>query len=260
MPPFALTFWRWLLVVVILLPFTGGALWQHRALIRRQWVLLTALGIGSVSLCNGLFYLDIHQSSAINGALVASSIPLLIALCAWLMVGDRITRAQAIAIGPSLVGIVGIIAKGDPRTLVEVSFGAGDLWILAASLCWAVYSVLLRFSPRELSGLPFVCVTSLAGVVTMAPIYAWERSGGAQMIINSASLGGIVFLALVPALLAYFLYGKAVPIAGPIQPTHGACVAVSQPRVRETASRQRAMRAAASSREMAGSKTRSDGQ
>ena len=35
-PPFALTFWRWLLVVVVLIPFTAPALWRHRALVRRQ--------------------------------------------------------------------------------------------------------------------------------------------------------------------------------------------------------------------------------
>lgn len=214
-PPFALTFWRWLLVVAILLPLTWNTLWRHRALIRRHWVLLTTLGTGSVTLYNGLFYLGVQQSSAINGALLTSSIPLLIALCAFVITRERLANRQAAAIGLSLIGIVAIIARGDPAVLLNIHFGGGDLWILAASLCWAVYSVLLRFSPRELSGLPFVCISSIAGVITILPVYFWELSTGAAVVVGAASVGGIVFLAIFPALLAYWLYSKAVPVVGP---------------------------------------------
>lgn len=214
-PPFALTFWRWLLVIVLLLPLTWGTLWRYRALIRKHWLVLTVLGTGSVTLYNGLFYLGVHQSSAINGALVTSSIPLLIALSAFLITRDRLTSRQAIAIGLSFIGIVAIIARGNPAALLNVRFAAGDLWILAASLCWAVYSVLLRFSPRELSGLPFVCISSIAGVITLLPVYFWELGSGAVMIVSPGSIGGIVFLAIFPALLAYLLYSKAVLVVGP---------------------------------------------
>jgi drug/metabolite transporter (DMT)-like permease len=214
-PPFALTFWRWLLVVAVLAPFTAPMLWRERALVRRHWLLLTALGTGSVTLYNGFFYLGVQRSTAINGALVTSTIPLLIALCAWLITRERVSARQAAAIALSLAGVAVILARGDPHVLATLRFGAGDVWILAASLCWALYSVLLRYSPRELAGLPFVGVTSLAGVVTILPVYAWERASGASMTVNAASLGAIAFLALFPALLAYFLYSRAVVAVGP---------------------------------------------
>ncbi len=214
-PPFALSFWRWLLVVALLLPLTAPTLWRQRAVIRRHWPVLAALGFGSVTLYNGFFYLGVQQSSAINGALITSSIPLLIAFCAWLIARDPLSQRQGLAIGLSLTGILVILARGNPAAILSIQFVAADLWILAASLCWGLYSVLLRYSPPELHGLPFLCLTSAAGVITTLPAYAWEVQTGATMTTNATGLSAIVFLALVPALGAYFLYTQAVLALGP---------------------------------------------
>lgn len=214
-PPFALTFWRWSTVALILLPFTAAALWRQRAVIRRHWPLLAALGCGSVTLYNGFFYLGVQHSSAINAALITSSMPLLIALCAWLFGREPIDARQWAAIALSLVGILAILARGDPAAVRDVRFGGADLWLLAASLCWALYSVLLRRSPAALNGLPFLCLTSAAGVVTTVPVYLWERASGAAMVVTPTSLGAVAFLAVVPALSAYFLYARAVLALGP---------------------------------------------
>ena len=75
--------------------------------------------------------------------------------------------------------------------------------------------MLLRYSPPELNGLPFLCLTSLAGVLTTLPVYAWERTTGAVITAGATGIGAIIFLALVPALGAYFLYAKAVLALGP---------------------------------------------
>ncbi|HEX4881280.1 MAG TPA: DMT family transporter [Porticoccaceae bacterium] len=214
-PPFALTFWRWSVVVLVLLPFTAATLWRHRLVIRRHWPALVALGCGSVTLYNGFFYLGVQHSSAINGALITSSMPLTIALCAWVFAREPISPRQWIAIALSLFGIVAILARGDPAAVLGVHFRGADLWLLAASLCWALYSVLLRRSPAELNGLPFLCLTSAAGVIATMPAYLWERASGATMAVTPASLGAIAFLALVPALSAYFLYARAVLALGP---------------------------------------------
>lgn len=214
-PPFALTFWRWLLVVAILLPLTGPGLWRQRALIRRHWQVLAALGCTSVTLYNGFFYLGVQESGAINGALINSSIPLSIALCGWLIARDPLSPRQLLAIGLSLLGILAILTRGAPAAILAIRFGAADLWLFAASLCWGLYSVLLRYSPRELHGLPFLCVTSLAGVLSAAPVYAWELGTGATMEVSATSLGAIAGLALVPSLSAYFLYARAVLALGP---------------------------------------------
>ena len=216
-PPFALTFWRWLLVALVLLPFCAGNLWQNRCtIIQHRWLLL-GLGAGSVTCYNGLFYVGLHLSSAVNGALVASTMPLVIAFLAWLVYRQVPGVGQRRGIWLSLIGILIIFAKGDLTLLTQLQFSGGDLWILAATFSWSAYSVALRKVPPELGGLILVNITSITGVVTLLPLYVWELSTGANFIINTSSVSGIVLLALFPGILAYLTYAKAVASVGPVR-------------------------------------------
>lgn len=46
--PVALTFWRWTVAAAVLLPLAGADAWRARAVIRRQWPLLTMLALTGV--------------------------------------------------------------------------------------------------------------------------------------------------------------------------------------------------------------------
>ncbi len=216
-PPFALTFWRWLLVAVILLPLCASRLKREKQLLVRHRWLLFGLGAGSVTCYNGFFYLGLKHSTAINGAMVTSTIPLLVAFLAWLVFRQVPGRIQGIGILLSFVGILVVIAKGDLVLLSQFQFGHGDLWILLAAFAWAGYSVALRFVPPELRGLTLVAITSVTGVVTLLPIFLWEFSTGAVPTINAASLSGIGFLALFPGIIAYLAFAGAVANVGPVR-------------------------------------------
>ncbi|MBL4622604.1 MAG: DMT family transporter [Immundisolibacteraceae bacterium] len=215
-PPFALTFWRWLLVALILLPFCAGNLWRKRQIIIQHRWLLLGLGAGSVTCYNGLFYVGLHLSSAVNGALVASTMPLVIAFLAWLVYRQVPGVAQRRGIWLSLIGIVIIFAKGDLALLTQFQFSGGDLWILAATFSWSAYSVALRKVPAELGGLTLVNLTAITGVITLLPLFIWELGTDATIIINTSSVSGIVVLALFPGILAYLTYAKAVATVGPV--------------------------------------------
>ncbi|MEL0081496.1 MAG: DMT family transporter [Gammaproteobacteria bacterium] len=216
-PPFALTFWRWLLVALILLPLCLQTLRRERHLIVANRWLLIGLGAGSVTFYNGLFYLGLNYSTAINGALVTSTMPLLIAFLAWLFFRQVPGRNQLVGILLSFLGIAVVIARGDLTVLGQLQFGQGDLWILAAALAWSGYSVALRLVPVELGGLTLVAITSITGVITLLPIFLWEFSTGAVPLINLASLSGIGFLALFPGVIAYLTYASAVASVGPVR-------------------------------------------
>ncbi|RLA16531.1 MAG: EamA/RhaT family transporter [Gammaproteobacteria bacterium] len=216
-PPFALTFWRWLLVALILLPVCWPTLRRERRLIGEHRWLLLGLGFGSVTCYNGFFYLGLNYSTAINGAMVTSIMPLLIAFMAWLVFAQVPGRLQGMGILLSFVGILVVIAKGDLAVLMQFQFGRGDLWILVATFAWACYSIALRFVPPQLGGLTLVAITSVSGVVTLLPVFLWELSTGAVPVLNANSYGGIVFLALFPGVIAYLTFARGVASVGPVR-------------------------------------------
>ena len=51
-PPIALSFWRWVVALLLLLPFVSRGLCQQLGLIRRHWGILSLLGLLGVASYN----------------------------------------------------------------------------------------------------------------------------------------------------------------------------------------------------------------
>ena len=122
---------------------------------------------------------------------------------------------QAAGIALCLVGVVVIVTRGDPETLLQLAFTAGDLWTVLATVGWALYSVLLKFRPSKLDLTVRFAVITGAGLLTMLPFLGLEMALGHVAVFDARTVGIWVFLALVPGLGAYLLYGKLVAMVGP---------------------------------------------
>jgi drug/metabolite transporter (DMT)-like permease len=214
-PPVALAFGRWFLTLAFLLPFTGRALWRCRAVIRREWPTLLALGALGMGVCGAPVYLAGQTTTATNIGLIYSTTPILIVVIARLFWGEPVSARQAAGIALCLVGVVVIVARGDPGTLRRLAFTVGDLWVVLATLGWALYSVLLKYRPSRLDlTVRFAAITA-GGLLTMLPFLGLEMALGHVATFDAWTLGIWVFLALVPSLGAYLLYGKLVAMLGP---------------------------------------------
>jgi drug/metabolite transporter (DMT)-like permease len=209
--PLALNFWRWSFVLAWLLPFTWRQLWEARAAIRRdKWVLL-ALGALGIALFNYLVYLALEHTTAVNGALINSAMPVAIVALSWLLLHERINRVQALGIVISLLGVAALVTRGDPALLLRLRFNTGDLWSLACVPVWALYSVLLRRSPPELGPMALLTVLVLIGVAILLPFALWAHALAPQMQLSLETLGGLLYLALFASLLgmAGYTFGVA---------------------------------------------------
>ncbi len=166
-PPIAFNFWRWTLALLILLPFTWRGLLRHRSLILRAWPLLTALALTGMTLFHSLIYLGLSLSPAVNGLLLFATSPLFFVLLAWLITGERITLGQGLGVLASIAGAALVIARGDLEALLGLRFAAGDLWLLAGVILWALYSVLLKLRPAGLPPLVLLSATVVMALVLL---------------------------------------------------------------------------------------------
>ena len=69
-PPLSLVFFRWLLVWIILLPFTYKDVIKHKDIILNNLPLLFFLGFTSVGLFNSFTYLSLVYTQVINSSLL----------------------------------------------------------------------------------------------------------------------------------------------------------------------------------------------
>jgi drug/metabolite transporter (DMT)-like permease len=232
--PIALSFWRWAIALLILLPFVHSGLWQQRRLLLRNWPVLTLFAVLGVTNYNTFAYLGLQHTTATNGVLLSSVTPVVIVALSFLLFRVPLRGVQLFGILLSLAGVVLIATEGRPRMLVGLELNRGDLWILAASLDWALYSVFLRWRPAGLEPKTFLTAIIAIGLLPLAVLYAWDLAAGHRFAINATNLAAIGYVALFPSVLAYVFWHRAVAEMGPnrtgqylhLMPAFGAALAI----------------------------------
>lgn len=213
-PPVALSFWRWALALVVLLPFTAAVTLEQRQLIVRHWRSLAALGASGIAIFHIFVYQALHFTQAVNAALFLSTTPVFIVVLSWLMLRERLSARQGLGVTISLMGAVVIIMRGELGRLLQLEFNAGDLWMLAAVPNWAFYSVLLRRLPPVFHPMTLVTVIALFGIAFLAPVYAWELAHDVGFEVNLITVGSILYIGLFASVLAYICWNRGVSVIG----------------------------------------------
>lgn len=210
MEPFTLNFVRWAIATLILAPFTLPSLAAQWPVIRRHWPILLLLALTGVSVFHALVYLGLRSTTTVNGVLLNSSLPLFILACSWILERERATPRQLGGLALSLAGILVILSRGEPASLLALEVHAGDAWILLAMPVWGLYSVLLKRRPAGLGGLGFLFVISALGTLLLVPaaVLAPPRWPGTEAAL------GIAYIAVFASILAFICWNRGVAIVG----------------------------------------------
>jgi drug/metabolite transporter (DMT)-like permease len=215
MPPVAMGFWRWTIALLLLLPFVAPELKRKWHVVRANWLVLAVLGcLGAVAF-NTLIYVGLQYTAVANGVLFNSFSPILIILLSWVVVQERISKLQACGVVLSLAGVLAIIARGEVSTLAAFHFNPGDLWLIAAQFLWAIYTIVLRRRPRELSAMGFLAAILLLSLPFLLPFYLWEFSVRGGFALTPATISALAYYGTIPSIVAYLFWNRGVAQVGP---------------------------------------------
>lgn len=215
MPPVAMGFWRWTIALLILLPFAAPELRSKWHVVRANWLTLTLLGILGAIAFNTLIYVGLQYTAATNGVLFNSISPVLIILLSWVVSRERISKLQACGVVLSLCGVLVIVARGDATTLAAFHFNRGDLWLIAAMVLWAFYTIVLRRRPPELSAMGFLTAMLLLSLPFLLPFYLWEFSQRGGFAVTPATVAALAYYGTIPSIAAYLFWNRGVAQVGP---------------------------------------------
>ena len=214
-PPVALSFGRWSIALIALLPFA----WPH---LRRDWPLyqryfwrIVALALPGVAAFNSLVYWGLQTSTATNGMLLNSTIPLLILALGAMFWGQRLGPWAVAGLLVSTLGVAVVILQGSWERAAALDFARGDLIIFAAMVAWALYTMGLKTFPPEVNRIGLLAVQIVVALPMLAPFLAWEIGSGRLPVWTPTSVAALIYIGLVPSVLAYLFYTKAVEMAGP---------------------------------------------
>lgn len=190
--------------------------WGGVAPSRRDALTIMALG----ALGNGVYQIffaeGISRTGAGEAALVVGASPALMALIGRLSGVERVATRGVIGIGLSMFG-VGLVVLGRAAAGGGAQDGSlfGDLLVLAGSVCWAVYTILLIPYTKRLSGWYVLAFSMIGGSVVLLIV-----GGRSIASVNWLELPGITWAAIVYSgigalVIAYILWYRGVKVLGP---------------------------------------------
>lgn len=212
-PPATLSCLRWGLAFLMLLPFAWPHLKRDWPAIRSKFGLMVLLSVTGVSIFNTLQYWSLEYTQAINALLLQSTGPLVIAVWSLLLLGVRLTLAQAFGVVLSMAGVFTILLHGDFAALATMTFNKGDLIFLVAMVIFGLYSVLTLKRP-PMHGLSFVTFTFGCGTLCLVPLLIWELISRPVMALNVPNLLSVLYVAIFPSTIAYLCFNRGVLLIG----------------------------------------------
>lgn len=189
--------------------YRGGS-----SLDRRDVLSLLALGVLGNGLYQLLFGVGIARTRAGTAALVLASAPAFIALLGRALGVERIGRKAAAGIALSLLGI-GLVVFGKADADGGASTLTGNLIILFGTLCWSVYTVLLKPFGARVDVVRVSAITMVGGAIPLVAV-----SLPAMLRTEWAHLPGLAWAAMAYSglgslVVAYLFWYRGVHVLGP---------------------------------------------
>ncbi len=204
-PPISLAFWRWLTVFLILLVFNYKIL-KKKNLIIKEYKKLFFLGFTGCGICGAFPFIAGQTTTVINMGIIYTSSPIFIILLSYFLFKENMNFFKMLGLTSCLIGVLIIIVKGDYLALIKLKFTKGDLWMLGASIGWALYSIFLFNWKTSFNVFERFTLISFFGALSLFPFYLIEEVYIRNTEFNLIFLLWVLFAALSPGIIAFSLY------------------------------------------------------
>lgn len=205
-PPIGLSFWRWVIATIVVLPFTFKYIRRFGPIILRNWRTYLASAFCLIVLGNTTIYVALNYTTAINGAIVSSVQPAVTFALSWLMLRELVSKGQIAGAVIAIFGVLVIVSRGDPSVLINLRPNPGDIWMIVSVTGFSFYAVLLQKLPSEVPGLLTLNAIQCLGILLLLPFYVWEGIYIRPMELNQFTIISVFWAGIMIAVAALGLW------------------------------------------------------
>ncbi|MCW4011803.1 MAG: DMT family transporter [Candidatus Bathyarchaeota archaeon] len=212
--PLTMTLYRYLIATIIIIPYmlkTEGDSPKPKWNDLPQIFMLSLTGIIGYHL---LFFGSLQYTSSINSSMIASLKPIMASILAIWVVNEKLTIQRLTAITIALAGVILTITNGDFEVIRSLTFNQGDIMMLGASLCHALYGVLSRRVSEKFTPTVVVSYTFLLSTIALIPFTLNENPIGVLVSSSWIGLASVVYMGVFPSFLAYIIQQNAIKTMG----------------------------------------------
>lgn len=213
--PISLAFYRWVVAVIVFLPFALRPLIAEWAVLKKNIKLISCTAFLGVTVFNTLIYFAGHTTTATNLSLISITFPVFVVILSRIFFGEVITFTKALGVIIVALGVILLITKGNISSLFNLTFAIGDIWMLSAAFIFAVYSLLIKHKPKQLSIWTFQLSTFILGLAFLLPFYIWDITTTPPIHLENTTILSILYIGVFASLTAFILWNKAIINIGP---------------------------------------------
>ena len=213
-PPVGLSFWRWLLGAIALLPFIYPGLKANAPHIRKHIGPLALLG-GTMIPSATLLMIGLNFTTAINASIINAIQPVITVLLAMLLLYDRLRLSQWCGVAFGLMGVIVMITRMDLAALLKLQFNKGDILILLGSAGYSLYAINLRKIPETLSPSVALFMIILTGCLILLPFYVIETLVYKPVPLSATAFYAIIAMSLVSTVFGTLMWNRGNQLIGP---------------------------------------------
>jgi drug/metabolite transporter (DMT)-like permease len=180
-----------------------------RPLARRDYIAFVVLGMTGLVLNTTVWYWGLSMTTALNAGILGAASPILAAVAAALLLGDRLTTRNWIGIAVSVLAVLLTVAKGSLAVLVTLSVNRGDLIILLSQCAWIAYTLYARSAASTLTPARIMAGSHLVSALALVPLaLAVERP---WRVWGMAPIGwAVVLYGAIPVTLGHLWFYAVV--------------------------------------------------
>ncbi len=197
---------------------------SHKRLMCNNWqdeglMLLCGMSAGSIYFIAENTALKMTLTT--NVSLLSSTSPLVTVLLVGLIYkSERPGRGIIIGSLVAFAGVVFVIFNSFLGSAMSLKISPlGDLLALSTSVCWALYSLILKRLNVVYDAMFITRKTFFYGIITALPFLALEPSleSPLEVLSNRWVLGNLVFLALGASIISFFLWARTIDKVGAVK-------------------------------------------
>jgi drug/metabolite transporter (DMT)-like permease len=145
---------------------------------------------------------------------VISAGPAFIALLGWARGVERVSRRAWLGIGLSILGIA-LVVFGSTSTAPGESTLLGNALVVIGSLCWAIFTVLLKPYTHRVDGVQLSAATMTGGALMLLVVSSPLIATADWRAVHISAWGAIVYSGLAGLVIAYLFWYRGVRVLGP---------------------------------------------
>ena len=211
--PSEISFYRWIIGFFVLLPISWHHIKENAAILLTNWHFIILMALTGIGFQNWFIYVAGETADATTMSLISVAGPIFLILLSR----QKISIFQTVGVLLAIIGVIDIILRGNIKNLKTFQFVIGDAYMLLSALMFALYAIVQKKIPENIS--PIAILTLAIGAA--AVIFFFPSLPNLKVIhlkqISKLTMVIIVVLGIFNSALAYLSWDIAIKRNGAVQ-------------------------------------------